>query len=143
MLVRDYTPVYSPLGRYAGRRMEAYGDVDIGGIIAGIGGAVKDTIGAVTNAYTAGLAKASGGTTSTNQPYVSPIGTYQPQQQQQQAAGPQKSMFSDPLVLGAAGLAVLGLGAVLLGRRRGRMAGFAGLFAGHSRRRRSRRHGRR
>ena len=70
-------------------------------------------------------------------PYVSPGGSMQ---QPGPQGLPQRKWYEDPLMLGAAGIAVLGLGAVLLSKRGRRMAGFGSY---HRRSRPSRRHGRR
>lgn len=131
MLVRDFTPVYSPLGRWAGRRMNAYGDIDIAGIINSVTNAVDKTVGSVVKIVDAATPDQKAQVVN-YQPYVQPSG----QVNMGPTAGlPQKKWYEDPLTLGAVGLGVLGLGAVLLGRRRRRLAG----FGGHSRRRRSRR----
>lgn len=129
MLVRDHTPVYSPLGKYAGRRMEHYGDwMDV--LQSGIE-ATGTTIGAIAGA--AATAAKQQPTVQTVQPGVSQLQNRPPQQP------PPKSWYQDPLTLAAIGLGVVGIGVVVFSsRRRGAMAGF-----GSYRRRRARRHGRR
>lgn len=134
MLVRDFTPQYSPLGRYAGRAM---GDVDVGSIITTGINAASGLATTIINAATKPQQTLSVGTT---QPYVGPTGVYAPPQQ----VLPQKKWYEDPLTLGAIGIGVLGVGALLLGGRGRRMNGYAGRrgyagYGAHPRRRRSRR----
>ena len=134
MLVRDNTPVYSSLGRWAGRRVNNYGDW-MSLLEAGIG-ATATTISGVAGAVAAGAKKDQPAVTTT-QPTVGVSGGYYPPQQQTIVKG--KSWYQDPLTLGAIGLGVVGLGFVMFSGRRRSVAG----YAGYSRRRRSRRHSRR
>lgn len=140
MLVRDNTPVYSALGKWAGRRREAYGDFGEGSWLDLFKAGVDGTV----NIVTTGIKAGAGAFTPATTPAVTPGGTivigggYQ----QPPPQLPQKAWYQDPLILGAVGLGVVGLGVVLLGRgRRGRMAGFslAGFSYAPRRRRRSRR----
>jgi len=130
MLVRDYTKRYSPLGKWAGQ-VAGFGDwMEL--IQAGIT-ATGATVGAIAGAVAAGAAKPTQPTVQqgTGGALWQPYG---PQYANPPAAAGtvSKQWYKDPLVLGAAGLGVVGLLFMLKGGGRRPM----GSFAGHGRKRR-------
>lgn len=137
MLVRDHTPVYSSLGRWAGPVPQRMGDFgfDIDSFI----NTMVDTTGKVVVGIAGAVSAGEQAKIRANQPQVTYAPPYVPQTSSSpppQAPGlPQKKWYEDPLMLGAAGLGVVGLGFVLLGRRSRRM----GSLGGYRRSRRSRR----